>query len=174
MRALVVYESMYGNTHLVADQIADGLRTVAEVRVVPVAGVEPDALAGVDLLVVGGPTHIHGMTSARSRQAAMEAAAKEGAELTIDPDAEGPGLRDWFDVLELSGPMKAAAFDTRIDGPAVFTGRASRGIARRLSGHGCALVAPPMSFLVDRDTHLLAGAAESAREWGVQLGQAST
>jgi len=173
MRALVVYESMYGNTHIVAEHIADGLRTVADVQVVPVAGAGGDALSGVDLLVVGGPTHVHGLTSAKSRRAAVEAAAKPGTDLTVDPDAEGPGLRDWFDSLDGPAETRAAAFDTRIDGPAIFTGRASRGIAHRLSHLGCQLIAPPESFLVDRNNHLLAGVAESAVAWGAKLGQSA-
>ena len=36
MRALVVYESMYGSTHVIADNIADSLRVDYEVTVVPV------------------------------------------------------------------------------------------------------------------------------------------
>ena len=35
MHALVVYEPMYGNTHVVAGHIADGLRETYEVTVVP-------------------------------------------------------------------------------------------------------------------------------------------
>ncbi len=38
MKAVVIYESMYGNTHLIADAIAEGLRTHGEVAVVPVDG----------------------------------------------------------------------------------------------------------------------------------------
>ena len=37
MRAVVVYESMYGNIHVVAGNIADGLRAAYEVTLVPVA-----------------------------------------------------------------------------------------------------------------------------------------
>jgi len=54
MRALVVYESMYGNTHVVASNIADGLRADYEVTLVPVAEATPALVAGADLLVVGG------------------------------------------------------------------------------------------------------------------------
>ena len=37
MRALVVYESMYGNTHLVAEAIARGLRSACPVQVASLA-----------------------------------------------------------------------------------------------------------------------------------------
>ena len=68
MRALVVYESMYGNTHVVASNIADGLRATHEVTLVPVAEATEDLVAEADLLVVGGPTHMHGLSSPASRR----------------------------------------------------------------------------------------------------------
>ena len=52
MRALVVYESMYGNTHVIASNIADGLRATHEVTLVPVATATADLVAQADLLVV--------------------------------------------------------------------------------------------------------------------------
>jgi hypothetical protein len=88
MRALIVYESMYGNTHIVADHIAEGLRSGAEVSVVPVDDATRDAVLGADLVVVGGPTHAHGMTTEWSRKAAVDAAAKPGSGLEVGPDAE--------------------------------------------------------------------------------------
>src|SRR6516162_8654614 len=99
MKAVVVYESMYGNTHLVADAIAEGLRVEGEAVVVPVQEAVPELLAIADLFVVGGPTHVHAMSRATTRKAAVDAAQKPENELTVDPDAEGPGLRDWFDEL---------------------------------------------------------------------------
>src|SRR5215469_3050467 len=99
MRALVVYESMYGNTHAVAINIAAGLRTTHEVTLVPVARATRELVATADLLVAGGPTHMHGMSSAASRRMAAETAHKEGSGLTMDPAADGPGMRDWLSGL---------------------------------------------------------------------------
>jgi flavodoxin len=48
MRALVVYESMYGNTHVIASNIADGLRATHEVTLVPVGDATPELLAGTE------------------------------------------------------------------------------------------------------------------------------
>ena len=96
MRALVVYESMYGNTHVVASNVADGLRATHEVTLVPVAEATADLVAGADLLVVGGPTHMHGLSSPATRRMAAQAAAKPASGLSLDPDACGPGLRDWL------------------------------------------------------------------------------
>jgi hypothetical protein len=164
MRAVVVYESMYGNTHVVADHIGAGLRSRFEVVVSSVEDADDAGIADADLLVVGGPTHAHGMTSAMTRKSAVEAAAKD-ADLDLDADAEGPGLRDWLSELPKRDGARAAAFDTRIDAPAALTGRASKGIARRLRHHGFELVTDPESFLVDKHSHLLDGEDERARSW---------
>jgi flavodoxin len=64
MRAVVVYESMYGNTHLVADAIGAGLSTAFDVTVVPVSQASRAVMADAGLVVVGGPTHAHGMSRA--------------------------------------------------------------------------------------------------------------
>ncbi len=157
MRALVVYESMYGNTHVVAGNVADGLRATG------------DLVAGADLLVVGGPTHMHGLSSAATRRMAAQAAAKQASGLSLDPDAGGPGLRDWLRGIG-GGPALAAAFDTRINGVAAFTGHAGRGIGRLLRRHGYRLIAAPESFLVGQRNTLLDGEASRARRWGAALG----
>jgi hypothetical protein len=176
MRALVVYESMYGNTHVVASNIADGLRATHEVTLVPVAGATADLVAGANLLVVGGPTHMHGLSSSSSRQMAAQAAAKPASGLSLDPDACGPGLRDWLKGsggLRV-GPALAAAFDTRFNGVPAFTGHASRGIGRLLTRHGYPLIAAPESFLVGQQNTLLDGEASRARRWGAALGVIAT
>ena len=71
MQAVVVYESMYGNTHLIADAIGAGLRTAFDVSVIPVSHASAAVLNGADLVVVGGPTHVHGMSRASTRKAAV-------------------------------------------------------------------------------------------------------
>jgi menaquinone-dependent protoporphyrinogen IX oxidase len=172
MRALVVYESMFGNTHEVASNIADGLRADYEVTVVPVAQATPELVAAADLVVAGAPTHMHGLSSTSSRRMAAEAAAKEGSGLRLDPDAGGPGMREWLKDLGHRDGL-AAAFDTRINGVGVFTGRASRRMAKLLKRHGYRLAAAPQSFLVGSQNTLLDGEASWARRWGMTLGAAS-
>ena len=172
MRALVVYESIYGNTRVIASNIADGLRADYEVTLVPVAVATAELVAGTDLLVAGAPTHMHGLPSAASRQRAAQAAAKDGSGLRLDPDVDGPGMQDWLqDIGHRDG--LAAVFDTRVNGVAVFTGRASRRIAKLLKRHGYRLVAAPQSFLVCSHNTLLDGEASCARRWGMMLGAAS-
>jgi hypothetical protein len=171
MRAVVVYESMYGNTHLIADAIGAGLGTDFDVQIVPVPEASAAALDGADLVVVGGPTHAHGMSRAATRKAAVEAADKPASPLKVEPDALGPGLRDWFGSLG-QYRVKAAAFDTRIHGPAALTGRASKGVARLLRAHGFEVVAGPESFLVTKQDRLEPQETTRARDWGATLAAA--
>jgi hypothetical protein len=176
MQALVVYESMYGNTHHVADAVADGMRARhVVVTVVPVRDADAALVANADVVVVGGPTHVHGMSHANTREAAVTAAEKPGSDLALDagedPDTYGLGLREWFDALP-EVPAKAAAFDTRVNGPAVVTGRASKGIARKLRHQGATLIAEPESFLVSKTNKLEPDEALRARKWGQRLGSA--
>ena len=56
MYALVVYESMFGNTRQIAEAVAEGLGSAMEVRVVEVGTAPPVVGEDVALLVVGGPT----------------------------------------------------------------------------------------------------------------------
>ena len=172
MRALVVYESMYGNTHVVASNIADGLRGSYEVTLVPVAAATADLIAEADLLVVGAPTHMHGLPTASSRQLARKAAAKPESGLTLDPDAGGLALREWLSALA-SGHVLAAAFDTRLIGAPVLTGRASRGISRLLTRHGYRIIAAPESFMVTKANTLADGESQRARRWGEALAAAA-
>ena len=189
MRALVVYESMYGNTHAVAVNIAAGLSAKHDVTLVPVTRATPELVAAADLLVVGGPTHMHGMSSPSSRRLAADTARKEGSELTMDPDADGPGVRGWLNGLGSQGmpgrlgrldrrgsghDTLAGAFDTRFDGVPLLTGRASRGISRLLARHGYRLFAASESFVVSKQTTLLDGEAARARSWGAMIGAAAS
>jgi hypothetical protein len=169
MRSLVIYESMYGNTHSVANGIAEGLRAYGDASVVPVEDATDELVASADLVVVGGPTHAHGMTRARTRVGAREEAAKPGSVLTLDEDADGPGVRDWLGALADVADKAAAAFDTRVNAPALLTGRASSGIANGLRGHGFRIVVEPESFLVDRHNQLVKGEVDRARAWGSSL-----
>jgi menaquinone-dependent protoporphyrinogen IX oxidase len=168
MRVVVVYESMYGNTHRVAEAIAVGLALGDEVAVMPVSQIEGQPLDDTELIIVGGPTHVHGMSRPRTREAAVDAARKPEATVVLEPDAESAGLREWLASL---GHLetKAAAFDTRIKAPAVLSGQASRGISKSLRQHGMSLVAEPESFLVTKENHLVPGEEERARAWGRQL-----
>lgn len=168
MKAVIIYESMYGNTRTIAYAIGEGLRPTAEVTVVPAAQASQDLLHEADLVIVGGPTHMHGMSRPATRRSAIDVPGKSGSCLTLDPAADQPGLREWLaDLGQCHG--LAVAFDTRFSGPALFTGRASKVITRLLYQHGFAVFTGPESFLVTRDNKLRPGQTMRAQEWGRSL-----
>ena len=140
MKALVVYESMFGNTAQLAQVIADDLRTLGTVTLADVQSGMP-SFEGIELLVVGGPTQVHGVS---------------------------PGLRTLLDQLPpgaLNG-VQAAAFDTRVSGPRWLTGAASIGIAKRLKQKGAHLIMPGESFIVDgREGPLAEDEIDRAHVW---------
>ena len=178
MEIAVVFESMFGATHEVADAIAVGAAEAqpgATVTCTRVTEADPQKVAAADLLIVGGPTHMRGMSTGMSRKIAVKMEQKkeqdEGRSIGhgLEPDVEDAGLRDWFHRLPEAGPgRRAAAFDTRGEGPMV--GAAGKGIAHRLEGHGYELVAEPAGFVIEGDDQLLRpGEAERARAWAAGL-----
>ena len=172
MRALIVYESMYGNTRLVAEAIGRGLAP-AEVILVPTTQAAGVDLSQVDLLVVGGPTHVHGMSRPSTRQGAVDAAVTPQRTLHLEADAAGTGVREW--LASLGGlACRAAAFDTRQEGPILLTGHAAKSIGKHLLDAGADLVADAMSFLVTRSTALVPGEVRRAEAWGAMLLQEVT
>jgi flavodoxin len=167
MHALVVYESVYGNTRAIAEAIAEGL---GGAPVVPVSRADAEQLQP-ELLVVGGPTHMHGIASTRSRQMAVEA-AHEDAGTHVEPDAAAePGLRAVLRDLPSVSGSRAAAFDTRLDKAPWFTGLASRGIERRLRHHGYDVIATESFLVEESEGPLEDGELERARAWGEQLAE---
>jgi flavodoxin len=166
MRALVVYESMFGNTRLVAQAVADGLSSGLDVDLVEVAAA-PTSFDGVELVVVGGPTHALGMTRQRTRDDARRQGEQSGHEVV----SKGIGMREWLDEVRSAGTA-AAAFDTRVGKPRI-PGSAARGAAKRLRSRGFRSVARPESFWVSGTFGPLAeGEVERARRWGEQLASA--
>ena len=177
MRALVVYESVFGNTHAIAEAIGRGLASApdVEVEVVPVDDAVPGRLEAVDLLVVGGPTHVHGMARESTKEGGVtqeheRAEQQHRPEHPIDEQAHGQVLREWLETLvRPHDDAQAAAFDTRADGPRLITGSAGHAISKRLRHDGWPLLADHASFLVDHDNELLDGELERAEAWGAEL-----
>ncbi|MEV1249416.1 flavodoxin family protein [Nonomuraea sp. NPDC050022] len=162
MYALVVYESMYGNTRHIAEAVAAGLAGTVRTEIVEVASAPALIPQDVGLLVVGGPTHAFGMSRASTRQSAAEQAQEPLV-------SQGRGVREWLTSLHTPSGLGAAAFDTRISKPRM-PGSAARGVAKRLRRLGVALVAPAQSFYVTGTKGpLVDGEVERARQWGESL-----
>ena len=166
-RALVVYESVFGDAAKIAQAIAEGLSTRMEVDVVAVADAAPVVSPDVRLLVVGGPNHAFSMP----REATREGAVKDhGAEIP-DPTF---GLHEWLDTVRLPPAIDAAAFDTRMDHPKLITrlDHASKTEEKLLRGLGATLVAPAEHFFVtDTEGPLADGEEDRARRWGAALAE---
>jgi Flavodoxin domain len=171
MKAVIAHESIYGNTRQIAEAIAAGLEPLGEVELVSVNHGDPGAADGADALIVGGPTHMHGLATSMSRKQAAQAAEEE-EDLSVEPGAaDGPGLRKWLSQRAGDG-KPAAAFDTRLDRSPLLTGAAARGIAKRLRRRGYEVIADPESFLVeDSEGPLAEGELERARAWGASLAE---
>jgi hypothetical protein len=164
MRALVVFESMFGNTQRIAEAIGRGLRARLPVDVVEV-GSAPETLPGdVGLVVVGGPTHAFGLSTAKTRQSAAAQAAGGVVSRTM-------GVREWVDRLHAPSGVPAATFDTHID-KTWFPGAASKRLEKALRGLGFRTLAAPTSFYVhDSAGPLVGGEVERAELLGRRLGE---
>jgi hypothetical protein len=169
MKALVVYESMFGDNQQVARAIAAGLieggvsAETVEVGVAP-RRVDPD----VDLLIVGSPNHATAMPRENTRKSAQEQA--DGPLVS-----QGIGVREWLPAAQLPAAIRTAAYDTRGSHPKaiVMMDHASSSIEKGLKKLGGSRLVPSEHFLVaDMKGPLEPGELDRAHAWGVALAHA--
>jgi hypothetical protein len=166
-RALVVYESVFGDAKQIALAIAEGLATRLPVDVVAAREAPTQVPADVRMLVVGAPNHAFSMPRPSTRQGAI---TEHGAEIPDTPF----GLHEWLDHAQASRGLTAAAFDIRMDHPKLITtmDHAAKTEEKLLRGLGATLPAPTEHFFVtDTKGPLLDGEADRARRWGRALGE---
>ncbi len=140
MEAMVVYETMFGNTRRIARAIADGLalRPGVQVTLTDVVEAPVEVPAHVDLIVAGGPTHAFSM----SRESTRRSAVQQGA---VGGHVER-GIREWLQALPSGAHSQTfAAFDTRVDIP-LLPGAASRRATRAARRLGFARCLPRASW----------------------------
>jgi hypothetical protein len=159
MKAIVVYESHWGNTAAIAQAIAEGIGEGARVATTDEA-VDAE-LSGIDLLVAGAPVMMLSLPheSARSRV--------ETDHKGPPGDASHPVLRTWLEGLPRASGVKAAAFDTRLR----WTPRGAYGsIESGLREAGYDVVSRGKGFVVTGTYGPLRdGELERARTWGREL-----
>jgi hypothetical protein len=161
MKTLVAYESWFGNTRRIAEVIAGVLSTTGEVQVVSVDDPMPSILH-LDLIVIGAPTHVHGLSNKPSREGAIQQRGGIGE--------VGIGARGWLEQLPLCGGPRVAVFDTRAHKPELFVGSAAHKMATRLQRRGYKLAIEPQSFFIEGTPGPLEkGELEHAVEWGKAL-----
>ena len=157
MKALVVYESMFGNTQSIAEEIVAGMSETIDAECVEVGGA-PALPEGLDLLVVGGPTHQFGLSRPDSRKGATS----ETEEPLV---SQGIGIREWLTGLPKVAGDATATFDTSIRKPNL-PGSAARGAQKRLKRLGYRIVMPAEIFHVEATTGPITdGELERARTW---------
>lgn len=160
MKAVVVYESHWGNTAAVARAIAEGIGE--EARVLSTDEASGPALADVDLLVAGAPLMAFHLPSERMRDSIASSAAKAPA----PPDLSHPLLSSWLETLP-PGHGHAAAFETRLRWS---LGSATGAIEDALERAGYRTGAKPGKFVVKGSYGPLRdGELERARRWGTEL-----
>ncbi len=144
MKALVVYDSVYGNTEKIARAIAGVL--TGDVKVLRPGEANPSELKSVDLLIVGSPTQGGRPTKA----------IQEFLNRLPEPAVKG---------------VNVAAFDTRLSTKLVgIFGYGAGKIADSLKRKGGTLILPPEAFFVKgREGPLKEGELERAAVWAKRI-----
>lgn len=163
MKAVVVYESHWGNTATVARAIAEGIGPDA--IAVTTDAADPAALADADLIVVGAPVLGFSLASDGMR----ESLPRSEAGAPMPPDISHPSMKSWLDSMP-KGHARTAAFETRI----WWSPRGATGdIERRLERAGHVRAARAEKFVVkDKYGPLRDGEVDRARRWGTSLAAA--
>jgi hypothetical protein len=169
-RALVVYESMFGNTEQVADAVSCGLQLAGvDVELVEVGSAPEELPRDLDLLVLGAPTHAFSL----SRPSTRESAVAQGA----DRAHSRIGLREWLAAVHFdhAHAPDVVAFDTRVTKVRWLPKAAGPTAVRLAHKHGLEAFGKPEGFLVDDiKGPLVEGELERAVAWGRQLAATCT
>jgi len=155
VKALIVYDSVFGNTEQIAKAIGDSLADLTSTEVVKVSEAKLEQLQGTDLLIVGSPTRAFKPTKAI-------------VDFLIQIPSNG-----------LKG-INVAAFDTRVNTEDVNSrilngfvrifGYAAKPIADKMQKKGGNLVLPPEGFFVkDNEGPLKDGELERAAKWAITV-----
>lgn len=157
MKAVIVYESLWGNTEAVARAMAEGIGP--EATVMSTAEATPDLVSGADLIVAGAPLQAFSLPGDRTRA---------GIKPDTDPapDLSAPTLRSWLERLP-AGHGRSAAFETKIRWS---PGSATTTIVHELERAGYPAIVEAEHFVVTGTYGPLKdGELERARAWGARL-----
>lgn len=160
MKAIVVYESLWGNTAAIARAIAEGIGPTARALTTDEASAE--VLADADLIVAGAPVLAFSLPSDMIRNSI----ATGEKDAPSRPDLSHASMRTWLAALP-PGHGGSAVFETRFRwSPGGATGAIGRGLKRA----GYRPVAKAHKFLVTgKYGPLLEGELDRARRWGAEL-----
>ena len=163
VKAIVVYESHWGNTASIARAIAAGLGPGA--AAVSTREASDAVVSGADLLVAGAPVLGFRLPS----DGFLASLAANPGDGPRPADFTGPSLRSWLEHLP-AGSGRAAAFETRLWwSPGGATGAITNGLKRA----GYRSFDTPHRFVVrGKYGPLREGELERARQWGAALAEA--
>jgi hypothetical protein len=160
MKAVVVYESLWGNTAAIARAIADGIGP--ETQALSTDEAVGDAIADADLIVAGAPLLGFSLPTDKMREGIRVNPGQPPA----PPDLSHPSLRAWLETLP-RGHGGFAAFETRLR---LSPGSATAEIAKGLEHAGYRQIAEAQRFVVKgKFGPLRDGELEKARRWGAAL-----
>ena len=143
-KAIVIYDSVFGNTEKIARALVEGLKEQGvKVDCSKVDEVNINRLGEYDLLAIGGPTHMHGVSKP------MKAFLKKLKE------------------VDLRG-KKTFAFDTKVE--KWWAGSAGKGIEKGLKSLRMSIVKSHSSAIVKgREGPLEEGAEERFKQIGAEI-----
>jgi hypothetical protein len=160
MKAIVVYESQWGNTAAVAEAIAEGMGP--ETKVMTTDEAHGEAIAGADLIVAGSP--LLGFSLPTEQMVAD--LPKNPLNPAAAHNASRETMRAWLNSLP-AGAGRAAAFETRIWWS---PGSAAKAISKSLEASGRTIAAEPQKFIVTgKYGPLKDGELDRAGAWGKLL-----
>ncbi|MGC3953685.1 MAG: flavodoxin/nitric oxide synthase [Propionicimonas sp.] len=158
MQVLMVIESMFGNTRQLGQQVAAGLTEGG--ATVELVGVDdaPATVEGIDLLMVGAPTHNRGLSTPASRAQAAKAGASSVR-----------GVREWLESVAVDGVPRVEVFDTSTS-HSWLSGSAAKAAVKLLARRSPATPAAARTFLVQgTQGPLQPGELDAALAWGREL-----
>ena len=163
MKAIVVYESHWGNTAAVARAIAEGIGP--EAQALSTAEASGAEIAGCDLIVAGAPL----LGFSLPTESMLKGLASNAGRDPTPPDLSHPSMRAWLEAL-LAGNGRVAAFETRIWWS---PGSAAKAILKRLEALGYRPAAKAERFVVQgKYGPLKEGELARAKAWGAELARA--
>jgi flavodoxin len=155
VQAIVIYDSVFGNTEKIAESIAAGLRATHETQCLQASSVSIAQILSADIIVIGSPTRSFRATPAtHSLLEAIPSAALQGKKVAA------------FDTRLLMTGVKGLLFRKIID----KGGYAAPIIASALQSKNGTLALPAEGFFVKgEEGPLVEGELERASDWGKRL-----
>ena len=159
MKALVIYDSVFGNTEQIAQVVGNALGSREDVNILRVSDVRTDQLVGLEVLILGSPTQ-------RFRPTPVMSSWMNGIPQNSLKGVKVAAFDTRFTMDEIN-KTPVLAFFVRIFGDSAYV---AKHISDRLKKKGGLLIVPPEGFFVEgMKGPLLQGELERARDWAKRI-----